>query len=129
MSPRCLAATPPRELRRARSGRRRSAEADTKSDFARKLKAKRQNFHCALVDQYPKQLRDRHGEEILKLCRDVYGAGFSPRAAGDLLWNGLSARLGAAPGAFEDWLERPAREGRGDRFLARLLYDARYGLR
>jgi len=78
---------------------------------------------------YPKQLRDLHGEEILRLCRDVYGAGFSLRAAGDLLWNGLSARLGAAPGTFEDWLERPAREGRGDRFLAKLFYDARYGLR
>jgi len=78
---------------------------------------------------YPKQLRERHGEEILKLCRDVYGPGFSPRAGWDLLWNGVCARFGAAPGAFEDWLERPAREGRGDRFLARLLYDARHGLR
>src|SRR5262249_38771978 len=81
------------------------------------------------LQAYPKQLRERHGEEILKLCRDVYGPGFSLRAAGDLLWNGLSARFGAAPTAFEDWLERPAREGRGDRFLAKLLYDGRHGLR
>src|SRR5437870_13845137 len=78
---------------------------------------------------YPKRLRERHGEEILALCRDVYGPGFSPQAAGDLLWNGLSARLGAAPASFEDWLERPARAGRGDRFLAKLLYDVRYGVR
>ncbi|MFL5312271.1 MAG: ABC transporter permease [Myxococcales bacterium] len=78
---------------------------------------------------YPKEFRERHGEEILALCRDVYGPGFSLRAAGDLLWNGLSARLGAAPASFEDWLERPAREGRGDRFLAKLLYDVRHGMR
>ena len=78
---------------------------------------------------YPKQLRERHGEDIVRLCRDYYGPGFSPRAALDLLWNGLCARAGAAPGSFEEWLERPAREGRGDRLLAKLLYDARHGVR
>ena len=82
-----------------------------------------------LLRAYPKRLRERHGADILRLCRDYYGPGFSLRAAGDLLWNGLCARVGAAPGSFEEWLERPAREGRGDRFLAKLLYDARFGVR
>src|SRR6185295_1346607 len=78
---------------------------------------------------YPKTFRERHGEDLLRLCRDVYGAGFSLSAAADLLWNGLRERVGAAPRDFNEWLERPAREGRRERFLATLLYDARFGMR
>ena len=78
---------------------------------------------------YPKAFRERHGEDLLRLCRDVYGPGFSPRAAMDLLWNGLRERAGAAPRDFGEWLERPAREGRGERMLATILHDFRYGLR
>jgi predicted permease len=64
---------------------------------------------------YPKQFRERHGEQILALCRDYYGPGFSPRACFDLLWNGLAARFDRAEG--------------GDRLFTSLLLDARYGLR
>jgi len=78
---------------------------------------------------YPKSFRQKHGEDLMRLCRDVYGPGFSPRAALDLLWNGLRERVGAAPRDFDEWLERPAREGRGERVLATILYDARYGVR
>src|SRR4051812_23842776 len=78
---------------------------------------------------FPKTFRDKHGEDLLRLCKEVYGPGFSLRAAADLLWNGLRERAGAAPRDFGEWLERPAREGRGERFLATLLHDARYGLR
>src|SRR5436309_15389580 len=78
---------------------------------------------------YPKRFRERHGEDLLRLCRDVYGVGFSPRAAADLFWNGMKERLGAAPRDFGQWLERPARQGRGERALATLLHDARYGSR
>src|SRR4051812_11263320 len=78
---------------------------------------------------YPKAFREKHGEDLLRLCRDVYGPGFSTRGALDLLWNGLRERAGAAPRAFGDWLERPAREGRGERILATILHDGRYGLR
>ena len=78
---------------------------------------------------YPKGFRERHGEDLLRLCRDVYGAGFSLRAAADLAWNGLRERAGAAPHDFSEWLERPAREGRGERMLATLVHDARYGIR
>ena len=82
-----------------------------------------------LLLAYPKRFRQRHGEELLRLCREVYGPGFSPRAAADLLWNGLRERMGAAPRDFSEWLERPAREGRGERVLATILYDVRYGVR
>ncbi len=82
-----------------------------------------------LLRAYPKSFRERHGDDLLRLCRDVYGDGFSLRAAADLLWNGLRERVGAAPRDFGEWLERPAREGRGERFLATLLHDARYGVR
>src|SRR5438094_484957 len=78
---------------------------------------------------YPKRFRERHAEDLLRLCRDVYGVGFSPRAAADLFWNGMKERLGAAPRDFGEWLERPARQGRGERALATLLHDARYGIR
>jgi hypothetical protein len=78
---------------------------------------------------YPKRFRERHGDDLLRLCRDVYGDGFSPAAAADLLWNGMRERIGAAPRDFGEWLERPAREGRGERFLATVLNDARYGAR
>src|SRR5512138_3782312 len=78
---------------------------------------------------FPRRFRDRHGEDLLRLCREVYGPGFSPRAAADLLWNGLRERMGAAPRDFTDWLERPARQGRGERVLATVLSDARYGVR
>src|SRR5712671_4971511 len=82
-----------------------------------------------LLRAYPRSFRRRHGDDLLRLCRDVYGDGFSLRAAADLLWNGLRERVGAAPRDFGEWLERPAREGRGERFLATLLHDARYGVR
>src|SRR5581483_7063489 len=78
---------------------------------------------------YPKRFRDRHGEDLLRLCHDVYGEGFSLRAAADLLWNGLRERTGAAPRDFAEWLERPAREGRGERFLATVFGDIRQGVR
>src|SRR5438128_5376880 len=38
-------------------------------------------------------------------------------------------RGGAAPRDVGGWLERPARQGRGERALATLLHDARYGIR
>jgi putative ABC transport system permease protein len=82
-----------------------------------------------LLRAYPKSFRERHGEDLLRLCRDVYGEGFSLRAAADLLWNGLRERVGAAPRDFGEWLERPAREGRGERLLSTILHDARYGVR
>src|SRR5256885_7072270 len=75
---------------------------------------------------YPKRFRERHGEDLLRLCRDVYGVGFSPRAAADLVWNGMKERLGAAPRDFGEWLERPARQGRGERALAPLFHGGRY---
>ena len=78
---------------------------------------------------YSRGFRERHGADLLRLCEDVYGKGFSFRAAGDLIWNGLKERLGGAPRDFGEWLERPAREGRGERALATVLHDARYGLR
>jgi predicted permease len=78
---------------------------------------------------YPKRFRERHGDDLLRLCEDVYGKGFSLRAAFDLFWNGLKERLGGAPHDFGEWLERPAREGRGERALATVLYDVRYGVR
>src|SRR5205814_8821769 len=78
---------------------------------------------------YPQRFRERPAEDLLRLCRDVYGVGFSPRAAADLFWNGMKERLGAAPRDFGEWLERPARQGRGERGLATLLHDARYGIR
>ena len=43
---------------------------------------------------YPKRFRERHGEDLLRLCREVYGDGFSARAAADLTWNGFLERLG-----------------------------------
>ena len=55
---------------------------------------------------YPKRFRDRHGDELLAACRDVYGPGFSMKAAADLLWNGLGERVGTAPASFEEWLDR-----------------------
>src|SRR4051812_19700528 len=82
-----------------------------------------------LLRAYPKRFRERHGDDLLRLCQEVYGNGFSFRAAADLLWNGVRERMGAAPHDFGEWLERPAREGRGERVLATVLYDARYGLR
>jgi len=50
---------------------------------------------------YPKRFRERHGEDLLRLCREVYGVGFSPRAAADLFWNRMKERLGdrLRPGA------------------------------
>src|SRR5438876_4572647 len=52
---------------------------------------------------YPKRFRERHGEDLLRLCREVYGVGFSPRAAADLFWNGMKERLGdrLRPGAYK----------------------------
>src|SRR3954468_19085347 len=78
---------------------------------------------------YPRKFRQLHGEELLRLCREVYGPGFSLRAAADLVWNGLMERIGRAPGSFGEWLERPAREGRGERFVATVLNDVRLALR
>ena len=50
---------------------------------------------------YPKEFRERHGDEILRTCRDVYGDGFSARAAADLLWSGLCERAaGVVPRDF-----------------------------
>src|SRR4051812_15318491 len=82
-----------------------------------------------LLRAYPKRFRERHGDDLLRLCQEVYGNGFSFRAAADLLWNGVRERMGAAPHDFGEWLERPAREGRGERFLATVLHDARHGAR
>jgi putative ABC transport system permease protein len=78
---------------------------------------------------FPKQFRDRHGEDLLAACRDHYGPGFAPRAAFDLLWNGLCARMGAAPASFDEWLERPREEGHRPRRLAQLVRDVRSGTR
>src|SRR2546429_9120711 len=78
---------------------------------------------------YPKRFRERHGEDLLRLCRDVYGAGFSPRAAADLVWNGMKERLGAAPRDFGEGLERPARQGRGAHALPTPLHRERHGHR
>ena len=82
-----------------------------------------------LLRAYPKRFRDLHGEEVLRLCHDVYGRGFSLRAAADVLWNGLCERVGAAPSSFEEWLEHPRREGSGSSFVASLLRDVRDGIR
>jgi putative ABC transport system permease protein len=78
---------------------------------------------------FPKRFRDRHGQDLLDTCRDLYGPGFSFKAAGDLLWNGLRERAGAAPASFEEWLERPRDDGHGPRLLASLVGDTRGGLR
>ncbi|HET7785427.1 MAG TPA: ABC transporter permease [Myxococcales bacterium] len=78
---------------------------------------------------YPKKFRERHGEELLRLCHEVYGDGFSVGAMGDLLWNGLMERLGRAPGSFGEWLERPVREGRGERLVGMVWNDARHAVR
>jgi putative ABC transport system permease protein len=78
---------------------------------------------------YPKRFRDRHGDELLAACRDVYGPGFSMKAAADLLWNGLGERVGTAPASFEEWLERPREQGHGPRVLASIMRDIRGGLR
>jgi putative ABC transport system permease protein len=77
---------------------------------------------------YPKRFRDLHGEELLSTCRDVYGPGFSAKAAADLLWNGLGERLGTAPASFEEWLERPKEKG-GSRVFASILRDVRSGVK
>ncbi|HUJ27866.1 MAG TPA: ABC transporter permease [Myxococcales bacterium] len=78
---------------------------------------------------YPKAFRQKHGEEILALCRDQYGPGFSLRAAADLLWSGLCERAGSAPASLEDWMERPRKSGaRGER-LASIARDVRSGVR
>ncbi|MGZ6143279.1 MAG: hypothetical protein ACXWLM_08070, partial [Myxococcales bacterium] len=82
-----------------------------------------------LLRAYPKEFRERHGEELLALCRDVYGPGFSFRAAGDLLWNGLCERTGAAPAAMEEWMERPRHESRAGEAFASIARDVRGGLR
>src|SRR5438067_13798915 len=78
-----------------------------------------------LLRAYPKRFRDLHGEEVLRLCHDVYGPGFSLRAAADVLWNGLCERVGAAPSSFEEWLEHPRREGSGSSFVAWVVRDVR----
>jgi putative ABC transport system permease protein len=78
---------------------------------------------------YPKQFRDRHGEDLLATCREVYGPGFSARAAADLFWNGLCERVGRAPASFEEWVEQPHLERRGSRMLASVLRDVRAGMR
>ena len=77
---------------------------------------------------YPKAFREKYGEDMLQTYRDVYGPR-SVRAAADMLWNGLLARAGRAPGDFEEWLQRPAREGRGERVLSQVWQDLRYGVR
>src|SRR5438067_12457229 len=82
-----------------------------------------------LLRAYPKRFRDLHGEEVLRLCRDVYGPGFSLRAAADLLWNGACERLGAAPASFEDWLEQPRLESSAAGRLAGVVRDVRAGMR
>ena len=78
---------------------------------------------------YPKAFRERHGDEILRLCRDQYGAGLSLRAAADLLWSGLCERAGSAPATFEDWMERPRQSGERGAWLASVARDVRAGLR
>jgi putative ABC transport system permease protein len=78
---------------------------------------------------FPKHFRDRHGNELLATCRDIYGEGFSLRAAADLLWNGLCERAGTAPSSFEEWLERPDQPRRGARMMASVLRDLRAGMR
>src|SRR5438132_3303368 len=82
-----------------------------------------------LLRAYPRAFRERHGEDILRLCRDVYGPGFSLRAAADLLWNGACERLGAAPASFEDWLEQPRPESSAAGRLAGVVRDVRAGMR
>src|SRR5258708_3491806 len=78
---------------------------------------------------YPKAFRERHGEEMLRVCSDAYGPGFTLRAAADLLCSGLCERAGAAPASFDEWMERPRHQSRGEHALASWARDFRAGAR
>src|SRR5437868_155326 len=78
---------------------------------------------------FPKAFREKHGEEILRVCGDAYGPGFTLRGAGDLVWSGLCERAGTAPATFEEWMERPRHQSRGEHALASWARDFRAGAR